>query len=130
MACLLSDFGKGWDIKVRSQKATKSGTLQEAIDIMVDSGYGERDIGTYSGGEKKILKSIVRIAFATLQAERTGKGLKVLVLDEATDHMDDENAEITIRMLGRLKCFNQVIVISHHTRVLGEIINKIRLGTP
>ena len=128
MAVLLSEFGKGWDIQVRSQKATKAGTVQEAIDIMVDSGYGERDIGTYSGGEKKILKSIVRIAFATLQAERTGKGLKVLVLDEATDHMDDENAEITIRMLGRLKCFNQVIVISHHTRVLGEIVNKIRLG--
>ena len=42
--------------------------------------------------------------------------------------MDDGNAETTIRMLGSLKCFNQVIVISHHTRVLGEIFNKIRLG--
>lgn len=128
MSNLLSEFEKGWSIQVRSQRVTKSETVQEAIDIMVDSGLGERDIGTYSGGEKKILKSIVRISFATLQAERTGKGLKVLVMDEATDHMDDENAETTIRMLGSLKCFNQVIVISHHTRVLGEIINKIRLG--
>ena len=128
MSNLLSEFEKGWSIQVRSQRVTKSETVQEAIDIMVDSGLGERDISTYSGGEKKILKSVVRIAFATLQAERTGKGLKVLVMDEATDHMDDGNAETTIRMLGSLKCFNQVIVISHHTRVLGEIINKIRLG--
>lgn len=129
MASLLSEFGKGWAIQVKSQRATKSGTVQEAIDILIDSGLGERDISTYSGGEKKILKGIVRVAFATLQAERTGKGLKVLVMDEATDHMDDENAETTVRMLRTLKCFNQVILISHHTRVLGEIVHRIRLGT-
>jgi len=128
MAEMLSGFGKGWAIRVNSQRATKSGTVHEAIDILIDSGFGERDISTYSGGEKKILKGIVRVAFATLQAERTGKGLKVLVMDEATDHMDDENAETTIRMLRTLKCFNQVIVISHHTRVLGEIIHRVRMG--
>ena len=49
-------------------------------------------------------------------------------MGEATDHMDDGNAETTNRMLRRLKCVNHVIVISHHTRVLGEIIQRVRMG--
>jgi exonuclease SbcC len=125
MAKLLEEFDGRWSIKVASQKLTKAGTTQEVIDILVDAGDGPRDIGTFSGGEKKILRTIVRVAFSTLQAERSGKGLKVLVLDEATDSMDDENSATVIGMLGKLSAFNQIFVVSHNPRVLSSIPSKI-----
>lgn len=116
MSKLIADFDGKWDIQVKSQKTNKSGNTQEVIDIMVDDGSGPRDISTYSGGEKKLLRSIIRIAFSTLQAERSGKGLKVMVLDEATDGMDGEVAPNYLSILEKLSCFNQIFVITHNDR--------------
>lgn len=125
MTDLLGEFDGRFSIQIRTQKEAK-GDKREVIDIIVDDGYGERDIKTYSGGEKQLLKTIIRIAFATLQAERSGKGLKVLVLDEATDAMDPTLAEAFIKMLGKLTTFfNQVFVVSHNDYVLSTLENRI-----
>lgn len=115
-----------WTIRISSQHANKDGSLKEQIDILVDDGNDERDISTYSGGEKNLLEMIVRIAFSILQAERSGKGLKVLVLDEAMYFADDGHSEAFIRMMARLpKYFNQIFVISHSEYILSSIQNKI-----
>jgi DNA repair exonuclease SbcCD ATPase subunit/DNA repair exonuclease SbcCD nuclease subunit len=124
---LLVDLDGGWSIRVSSQKASKKGTVKETIDIPVDDGDGERDIGTYSGGEKKMLKYVVRIAFAALQSERHGKGLKVHVLDEPVDALDDDRAGLFVEMVGKLTTyFNQIFVISHNARILSTIPMKIK----
>lgn len=123
---LISEFDGRWSMQIQSQRETKKGSMQEVIDILVDDGYGLRDIKTYSGGEKQLLKTITRIAFATLQAERSGKGLKVLILDEATGAMDPELAEQFVQMLARLSdAFNQVFVVSHNDYVLTTLPNRI-----
>jgi DNA repair exonuclease SbcCD ATPase subunit/DNA repair exonuclease SbcCD nuclease subunit len=125
MSDLMREFDGKWQVNVRSQREAK-GEMKEVIDILVDDGYGERDIKTYSGGEKKLLKAIIRIAFSSLQAERSGKGLKVLVLDEATDALDEANASAFVRMLGRLSDrFNQVFVVSHNDHVLSSLPSRI-----
>lgn len=124
MSDLMSKCNGRWSIQVSSQKTTKSGSVQEVIDILVDDGRGERDISTYSGGERKLLKSIIRIAFATIQAERTGKGIKILVLDEAMDAMDSDLSCNFIRMLSGLSSsFKQVFVISHKDHILDSLPN-------
>ena len=125
MSKLVTDFDGKWEIQVKSQKTSKNGNTQEVIDIMVDDGDGAREISTYSGGEKKLLRSIIRIAFSTLQAERTGRGLKVMVLDEATDGMDGEVAPNYLNMLGKLSCFNQIFVVSHNDRDIASFPQSI-----
>ena len=125
MSKLITDFDGRWEIQVKSQKTSKNGNVQEVIDIMVDDGDGPREISTYSGGEKKLLKSIIRIAFSTLQAERSGRGLKVMVLDEATDGMDGEVAPNYLNMLGKLSCFNQIFVVSHNERDIASFPQSI-----
>jgi len=125
MTRLIADFDGSWEIQVKSQKTSKSGNTQEVIDIIVDDGNGPREISTYSGGEKKLLKAIIRIAFSTLQAERSGKGLKVMVLDEATDGMDGEVAPNYISMLSKLSCFNQIFVVTHNERDLSTFSQTI-----
>ena len=57
-----------------------------------------------------------------LQAERSGKGLQVLVLDEATDMMDLDVSQTFIRMLKKASAsFRQVFVVSHSDHVLSEM---------
>lgn len=129
MAGLLREFDSRWSIQINSQKTTKKGTVQEVIDILVDDGGGARELFTYSGGEMKILKGIIRLAFATLQAERTGKGLKVMILDEATDMMDGEVSQTFVKTMSRAStAFKQVFIISHSDHVLSSISNRIVLS--
>jgi len=127
MADLARDFGGKWSIQVSSHKEVNNGaSVKEQIDIFVDDGHGLRDISTYSGGEKRLLRNVIRIAFALLQAERSGKGLKVLVLDEATENMDNAHVDTFMRMLARLSAsFNQVFVISHNDYVLSALPNRM-----
>lgn len=128
MASLLESFGGRWTMEVRSQRPTSSGKgAQERVDIVVDDGNGERDVSTYSGGELKLLKSVLRIAFSLLQAERGGGGVKVLVLDEAMDQMDSEYASMFLAMLESLPGkFNQVFVVSHDDALVHGLPNRIR----
>lgn len=123
---MMSEIEGKWTIRIATQRETKTGGTQERIDILVDDGEDERDISTYSGGEMNLLSTIVRIAFSILQAERSGKGLKVLVLDEAMYFADNEYSDAFMRMLRKLpKYFNQIFVISHSEFVLSSIQDKI-----
>lgn len=123
---LMSECDGKWTVRISSQHQNKDGSMKEQIDILVDDGTDERDILTYSGGETNMLAVIIRIAFSILLSERSGKGLKVLVLDEAMYFADGENSDTFIRMMRRLpKYFNQVLLVSHSDYILSSIQNKI-----
>lgn len=123
---MMSEIDGKWTIRIATQRETGKGTIQERIEILVDDGDDERDISTYSGGEMNLLSTIIRIAFSILQAERSGKGLKVLVLDEAMYFADNEYSDAFMRMLRKLpKYFNQIFVISHSEYVLSSIQDKM-----
>lgn len=125
---MMSECDGKWTIRICSQHANKDGTLKEQIDILVDDGNDERDISTYSGGEKNLLEMVVRIAFSVLQAERSGKSLKVLVLDETMYFADEGHSDAFMRMMTKLQGkghFNQIFIISHSEYVLSSIQNKI-----
>ncbi len=124
---LLGEFDNRWAIRLDTQRETKAGTIQERIDIRVIDANGEGDISDYSGGEKHLLRSILRIALGMLQAERSGKSLKVFIFDEAFDALDRENA---IRLLAvfqhLLSRFNQVFIVSHSDELLAVLPAQIR----
>jgi DNA repair exonuclease SbcCD ATPase subunit len=123
---LMSEIDSKFAIRITTQRETQKGTTQERIEILVDDGDDERDISTYSGGEMNLLSTVIRIAFSILQAERSGKGLKVLVLDEAMYFADNEYSDAFMRMLKKLpQFFNQIFIISHSEFVLSSIENKI-----
>lgn len=126
---LLSEFDNRWGIRMDTQFVTKSGTIQERFDIRVIDGTGEDDISAFSGGEKHLLRTIVRVALAMLQAERSGKALKVFIFDEAFDSLDSENARRLLAVFRHLEdLFNQVFIISHSDELLAEIKNRINIS--
>lgn len=123
---LLSECEGKWSMRVSSFREDAKGKIAEKIDILVDDGEDERDIGTFSGGERNLLEYVFRVAFSILQADRSGKGLKVLVLDEPMYFADDALADAFMRMIKKLtEHFNQIFIISHSDYILSSIENKI-----
>jgi len=127
---LLAAFDRRWAIHIHTQRETKKGARVEAIDILVDDGLCVRDLSSYSGGERKVLKALLRIAFSALQAEQSGKRLAVAFWDEAFDAMDADNARRFIRVLHKLgSWFTQVFIVTHYDHLVLSVPNRIVFGT-
>jgi DNA repair exonuclease SbcCD ATPase subunit/predicted phosphodiesterase len=74
----LTGFVKKFDIKISTQQEQKNDFLKETISFIVDDGIKQRDIKLFSGGEKKLLKSIVRLSLSLFQSQRSGSCYKLL----------------------------------------------------
>jgi len=125
---LLSALQGRFSVQFSTQKALKSGTIQETIDIVVSDGAGSRDISDFSGGEQKLMRMILRLSLAIFQSQRAGKRLEVFFVDEAFDALDRDNAVRLLNILGKLQeRFQQVFVVSHTDDLISDLPNIIRL---
>ena len=125
---LLREFDQRWLLKFDTQRQTKSGVLQERFDIRVVDAHGEADISVFSGGEKHLLRAIVSISLAVLQAERTGRRLQIFVFDEAFESLDVENVQRLLSVLQRLSMFRQVFVVTHSDDLLSLLPVQLHAG--
>jgi len=102
--------------------------FKETLDILVSDDRGERDISEFSGGEQKLLRSIVRIALGLFQASRHGRRIQVFTADEAFDALDYDNSMLLLAALSRLQDrFNQVFIVSHSDELLLDLPARIKL---
>ena len=125
---MLSNLDNAFGIRFSTQKVLKSGKVSEDIDIIVSDSDGNRDISSYSGGEQRLLRTILRIALATFQSQRAGKKLEVFFLDEAFDSLDRENALKLLNILSKLQeKFNQVFIVSHTDDLIADLPNIVKL---
>lgn len=123
---LLEKLNHKYTIKLSTQEETKGNKAKETLGIIVGDWMGERDIRDFSGGEQKLLKSVIRIALAVFQAQRSGSRYEILIIDEAFDALDRENAMKVLEILASLQDrFNQIIVISHTDELLCEFPVRI-----
>ncbi len=125
---LLSSLEGQFNIQFSTQRVLKSGKASESLDIVVSDLAGSRDISSFSGGEQKLLRTLLRLALAIFQAQRTGKKLEVFFVDEAFDALDRENAVRLLNILGKLQeRFNQIFIVSHTDDLICDLPNVIRL---
>jgi DNA repair exonuclease SbcCD ATPase subunit/predicted phosphodiesterase len=123
----LTSYIRKFDIKISTQQEQKNETLKETISFIVDDGIKQRDIKYFSGGEKKLLKTIVRLSLSLFQSQRSGNSYKLLFMDEAFDALDRDNSILLLRIIYNLKSkFNQIFIISHSTDILGNLSKCIR----
>lgn len=127
---LLEELDNKFYIKFSTEGETKGGKAIETLDILVSDSRGERDIGRFSGGEQKLLRSVIRIALAIFQSQRSGSKYEVFVIDEAFDSLDRENALKMLKILLKLEDrFNQIFVVSHTDDLLVEFPARINFNT-
>ena len=124
MRDLLADFEDAFTIRLETQRITEAGDkVQEVLDIIVSDSEGERDIRDYSGGEKGIIDLVFRIAFARLQAQRTGAKIQIFAADEPFDALDSENSQRVLMVLQKMidAGINQVFIISHSDEIVQNL---------
>lgn len=125
---ILANFINKFSIEIKTQKLNQDGTsAKETIDFIVDDGIKPRDVKFYSGGEKKLLKTLIRLSLSLFQSQRTGNSYKLLLMDETFDALDPENSLILLKILYNLKTkFKQIFVISHSDDILGRLAKCIK----
>ncbi len=117
-----------FNIEIKTQKPNKDGTnAKETIDFIVDDGIKARDVKFFSGGEKKLLKTLIRLSLSLFQSQRTGNSYKLLLMDETFDALDFENSMMLLKIIYNLRTkFKQIFVISHSDDVLGRLSKCIK----
>lgn len=125
---LLTRLDNKFTIRFGTQQETQTGKVKEVLDIIAGDAMGERDVGNFSGGEQKLLRSIIRIAIAVFQAQRSGGKYEILIIDEVFDALHHNNALKVLQILFSLQeQFKQIIVISHTDDLLFEFPVRINL---
>lgn len=81
-----------------------------------------------SGGEEDLVNICIRLAISQIIAQRSGKTLSLLILDEIFGSLDENRRSNTINLLRNLtNIFEQVILITHIEDIKDEIDSIITI---
>jgi ribose-phosphate pyrophosphokinase len=81
-----------------------------------------------SGGEEDIANLCIRLAISQMIAQRSGKGLSLLILDEVFGSLDENRRSNVVSLLNSLtNSFDQVILITHIDDIKEGIDNIIKV---
>ncbi len=98
--------------------------IDDSFDVLLYGRSGERTLSMLSGGERIALALAFRLALASIIAPRAG----ILVFDEPTVFLDEENRRELIRIIrdsiGRISNLEQLIIVSHD-RELEEAADQV-----
>jgi exonuclease SbcC len=112
-ACrILAELGTPYRVELRTERATGTGAVVDALDVIVSTDEGERPYETFSGGERTRINLALRIALARLLANRKGAESRLLVIDEP-EFLDADGTAALVQVLRGLVDFSKVWLISH-----------------
>jgi len=101
-------------VKIESQRATKTGTTMETLDINISDELGIRNYEMFSGGEAFRIDFAIRIALSRLLARRAGAPLPTLIIDEGFGTQDTNGIEKLKEAINTIQDdFQKILVITH-----------------
>ncbi|HKZ55920.1 MAG TPA: SMC family ATPase [Anaerolineales bacterium] len=102
------------NVRIETQKETKSGELREALDIIISDELGSRPYEMFSGGEAFRIDFAIRIALSRLLARRAGAQLRSLFIDEGFGTQDARGREFLVAAINSIQDdFDRILVITH-----------------
>ena len=115
-------------LSIATQRALKGGGISEDFLILAADARGPRDVSTFSGGEKRLLQTVLRVAVMLWAGRKHGRPAETICIDESFDALDAENAERMVEMLKEIaRQFGRVIVISHEEEIAAKLPSRIAL---
>jgi exonuclease SbcC len=106
------------DLQVRldTTRATKSGSTRDTLDITVSTSEGDRRYESLSGGEALRVDLALRLGLARLLANRAGRNIRFVVIDEGWGALDTDGTAGLVDMLRTLHEsgeFDLVATVTH-----------------
>lgn len=110
---ILEQWASPMRVELRTQRATQTGELREALDIVVHGSGGEGEYRDYSGGEKTRLNVALRVALAILLSSSRGADVRTLIVDEP-EYLDPSGNDALAEILRGLAAerFDRVLLVS------------------
>jgi exonuclease SbcC len=101
-------------IRLKPQRTTKKGDLQETLDIFISDELGTRSYEMFSGGEAFRIDFAIRIALSKLLANRAGAPLPTLIIDEGFGTQDSLGIDRLKEAISSIQQdFKKIFVITH-----------------
>ena len=115
-----------FNVTFETTKETKSGKIQETLDIVVtDLETGtKRDIANFSGGEKTLIRQAIRMASAVFRSEVHKNRWDTFFCDESFGKLDEVNARQLLSAMKALTNYFKKVVYISHERELIEIASQ------
>ena len=102
-------------VTLETLKDKKAGGTKETLDIRITDAQGvARAYETYSGGEAFRVNFALRIALSQMLAERSGRRIRTLVIDEGFGTQDEQGLQALVEAIRAIQDdFDKVLVITH-----------------
>lgn len=101
------------NVALSSITKTKTGKVNEQINLKVESEISGDEYSELSSGEKQRIGIALNLAFMNYLADQIG-GINLCFFDEIFDHLDKQANEAVLKILTELKPqIKNIIVISH-----------------
>ena len=121
--------GGEMQLRIATNEIGDKGQVIETFKIMVRVGnQPERDVETFSGGEKRILGTILRLSICEWSGRIHGWQSEHVRIDEAFDAIShDERQEEMVRLYVSLADrYQKVITITHDAELADQLPSRIR----
>lgn len=124
---LLKDLTNGQiSINFALQKQTKSKTIIDTLDILVNEGNISRTYETFSGGEKFRIDFACHVGLSRFLAKRANASIDLFILDENLGSQDETAKELFIQYIAKLnQYFKQILIITHINDIKDVFENKL-----
>lgn len=108
------------------QKETKSKTVIDTLDIIVNDSNINRKYETFSGGEKFRIDFACHVGLSRFLAKRANASIDLFILDENLGSQDETAKEIFVQYITKLNnYFKQILIITHINDIKEAFTNKI-----
>ncbi len=114
--------------KLGRSSSKKNSKLIDTLDITIGDATGTRSYETYSGGEAFRINFSIRLALASLLAQRSGTSLQMLIIDEGFGTQDSAGCERLIAAINAIAPdFNCILTVTHMPRFKEAFQTRIEI---
>jgi len=118
---VLEWLGSPYRVRFVTRKVTKSGKVgAETLDIAIVAPDAERDYNSYSGGEKFQIDLAIRMGLSQMLMQRSGRAIRMLVLDEGWGKMDETGIQAMLQCLKKISSQFPFIATITHTQAVAD----------
>lgn len=118
--------GEAMRMRFELTRESVSGKRNTALDIILSDGENERPYELFSGGERFRADFAIRLALSHILARRSGRRLRMLVIDEGFGTQDDEGVSALIDAIHDVSAdFEKVLVVSHVDEIKNQFDRQI-----
>jgi exonuclease SbcC len=115
------------DFATQRERASGDGAI-ETLEILISDEFGQRPYELYSGGEAFRINFALRVALSLLLAQRAGRRLETLVIDEGFGTQDAKGREGLVQALQAVSDrFALILVVTHLEELKDQFPQRIEV---